>query len=920
MAKVFVSYSRKDITFAKRLTAELQKCELDFWIDWEGIPPTVDWWREIEKGIEEADIFLFLISPDSARSKVCGQEIETAAKNGKRIIPIVVRHVAWEKTPKNLRHLNYIFFREEDDFEASVNKLITAIQTDYEWAATHRRLQVKALEWERENKENSYLLRGLDLLDAEQDLATNSSKEPHPTDLQREYVFESRKATDRQRKITTWLAIFTAVALAALAGFGFYQADVAKEQANIALSGKLAAQAEILIDKDLQKALLLGIESNRILESNHVPMDALSRGTFLDVVNTNLQLFQFLSPDEPANEVAFSPTGKILASVHGAKIILWDIAQGKRVRELESKDSLEMHSVAYSPDGDRIAAGACHGLDKNGISCNKGVIILWETETYQQTGRLSGDILGDAPRIVFSPDGRNIASITSTGGREATVSVWDIQTGSSFEPEVNKDEILSAISFSRDGKTLALGGSISYLSLWDVVKHRKIRTIGEGNGIPGRIFFSPDGKLMATSGGVLTPATRFWDTATGEPLETIPGEVLIAVNEERDIQLTRDLAGKLIVWKGYWDKSKREAVNELPLDPLLYRLFLSPDGRTLAEINNRGNILLWDTTTGADRSNYRILPSSGVPPDNIAFTADSNTILSVGYGELLAWNVSSNNGPTSKTLSDEFDFVLAISSDATSFLARDYDSAYTVRDTAAGQRITKLQTDQLLLDIAVLSNDNKIIATSSCAEYDRMLCIASDVTLWDADNGTRLEQQFGRSFSELTSIAFHPDNEILAISDRGTIHLWDVSNYQLTRPSFTADVTGISHLTFSPDGEILAAIANDRNSRDVIVLWDVKTGEAIGQPLVGAGMPLAFSPDGKILASGHVSEDGTSSILLWDMDIQSWKAKSCQRAGRNLTRDEWAQYLLDLPYPTNPEDATCPQWPLDGETTSAPGP
>ena len=64
MAKVFVSYSRKDIDFARRLTMELKKSELDFWIDWEGIPPTVDWWKEIEKGIEEADIFLFLISPE----------------------------------------------------------------------------------------------------------------------------------------------------------------------------------------------------------------------------------------------------------------------------------------------------------------------------------------------------------------------------------------------------------------------------------------------------------------------------------------------------------------------------------------------------------------------------------------------------------------------------------------------------------------------------------------------------------------------------------------------------------------------------------------------------------------------------------------------------------------------------------------
>jgi hypothetical protein len=85
MAKVFVSYSRKDTEFAKKLTGDLQKNELEFWIDREGIPPTVDWWREIEKGIEEADVFLFIISPDSATSKICGQEIDTAVKNGLRV-------------------------------------------------------------------------------------------------------------------------------------------------------------------------------------------------------------------------------------------------------------------------------------------------------------------------------------------------------------------------------------------------------------------------------------------------------------------------------------------------------------------------------------------------------------------------------------------------------------------------------------------------------------------------------------------------------------------------------------------------------------------------------------------------------------------------------------------------------------------
>src|SRR5689334_2700478 len=216
MAKVFVSYSRRDIEFARRLTDELKKSDLGFWIDWEGIPPTVDWWKEIEKGIEEADVFLFLISPDSVKSKICGQEIECAVKNGKRLIPLVLRDIQGEETPSELSHLNWIFFRDTDDFDTGMQKLLTSIHTDYEWVTEHRWLQVRALDWERENKDNGSLLRGKDLQNAEFQLATNTSKEPHPTDLQREYVFTSRKATDRQRRITTGLSIAGIIAMAVL--------------------------------------------------------------------------------------------------------------------------------------------------------------------------------------------------------------------------------------------------------------------------------------------------------------------------------------------------------------------------------------------------------------------------------------------------------------------------------------------------------------------------------------------------------------------------------------------------------------------------------------------------------------------------------------------------------------------------------
>lgn len=192
-ARVFISYSRKDIDFARKLTEALRGQGLDFWIDQEGIPPTVDWWKEIEKGIEEADTFLFLMSPDSVRSKVCRQQVEVAVKNGKRIIPIVVREIKAEDAPVDINHLNWIFLRENDDFNTALEKLITAIKTDYAWVQTHTRVMIRALEWERNDRDRSYLLRGRDLQQTEDQFLESSSKNPQPTDLQRQYLLESRR-------------------------------------------------------------------------------------------------------------------------------------------------------------------------------------------------------------------------------------------------------------------------------------------------------------------------------------------------------------------------------------------------------------------------------------------------------------------------------------------------------------------------------------------------------------------------------------------------------------------------------------------------------------------------------------------------------------------------------------------------------
>ena len=59
MNEVFISYSRKDESFVRKLDAALRAHGRDPWIDWEDIPLTADWWSEIQAGIEGADSFVF---------------------------------------------------------------------------------------------------------------------------------------------------------------------------------------------------------------------------------------------------------------------------------------------------------------------------------------------------------------------------------------------------------------------------------------------------------------------------------------------------------------------------------------------------------------------------------------------------------------------------------------------------------------------------------------------------------------------------------------------------------------------------------------------------------------------------------------------------------------------------------------------
>jgi hypothetical protein len=178
MNDIFISYAREDKEFVERLHEAFKSEGRQTWIDWEGIAPSAEWFQELLRAIERADAIIIVLTPHSAASKICSDEISHAVKHNKRLIPILRAEVDDILLPQPIRERQWIFLRDADDFRAGVSAAIVAIDTDLEWVRSHTRLLSRALEWDGHKRDYSFTLRGKDLKNAELVLRTQGKKEP----------------------------------------------------------------------------------------------------------------------------------------------------------------------------------------------------------------------------------------------------------------------------------------------------------------------------------------------------------------------------------------------------------------------------------------------------------------------------------------------------------------------------------------------------------------------------------------------------------------------------------------------------------------------------------------------------------------------------------------------------------------------
>jgi WD40 repeat protein len=934
---VFISYSRKDKPFVQKLYETLKANGREVWIDWGNIPLTADWRREIREGIERAGDVVFVLSPDFLASRECSVELEWAVELNKRLVPLVYRNVEPAQVPPALASLNWVFFRAEDDFEQSVQTLSEILDTDLDWVKAHTRLLVRAIEWDHNARNDSFLLRGKDLDEAERRLAQRGQK-PEPTPLQGEYIFTSRRnALRRQRRIlgAVTLAMLVSIVLAIVAYTQFLEARrqtaLALQYAQRALSRQLAAQSVAYANDELDLALLLNLEAMRVADTiaNNEAVKVLA------TLKASPYLTRFLhGHTDLVKQIAFSPDGRLMASVgRDSRVLLWEVAEGRPFGQPLTGHNTWVYAVAFSPDGQTLASG---GID--------GTILLWEVASGRQLGPPLTGHKDEISSLVFSPDGKTLAS----GGRDQTIFLWDVSTlsgtGATSPPPpallTGHDANIIQLAFSPDGKTLISGGNDNQLIFWDLATRQMSGDPHPGNfeGAWTSLRFSPDGQTVASGGS--GNVVMLWDATTGQPVReplaghtaavytlafSLDGKILATAGDDRRVILWDVASGKALGppltghagWIGsltfspdnhtlasgsadndiiLWDTDAEEVLARH--NNWVYSIAYSPDGQTLASGSYDHSLIFWDLAArqrGDIPSDQQLASAHAGPVRAVTYSPDGRILASGGEDKLVKLWDAVTHEPLGQPLSGHPQSLktLAYSPDGRFLASGSADGLIILWDAVTLEplgQLPVLHTNEL--DSVVFSPDSKLLASGS-----------DDKTIILYDVATR--QPLGPPLTGhedwVNVLAFSPDGKVLASgSADNTIILWDLLTRQPLGPPLRGHTNRVWSLSFSPDGEILASGGADNS----VILWDTEARQPFGAPLIGHTnlvRSLAFSPDGQKLASGSAD----NSVILWAVNLDPWPARACRIANRNLTEAEWRTYIG----PEQPYQLTCPEAP-----------
>ena len=866
---VFISYSRKDSEFVRRLEKALERRGREAWVDWEGIRPTEEFMQAIYRAIEGTDTFVFVISPDSIGSEICARELTHAATHNKRMVPIVVRDVDAKAVPEPLAKLNWLFFRETDGFDAATETLISALDTDLDWVHGHTRLLTRAIEWEAKAKSNSFVLRGEDLRAAEQWLAqAGTEKERQPTALQTEYIIASRKASSKRQRITLGAVTTGAVVALVLAAVAWTQRTKAVQQGIVANENAIAAreaEQRAIINANTAKrtsaqadydlAVMYQRGAN-LVDPRSLAHLARSLRTLPEASRPRRYLVSLLR-DRPWDLALTEPLrheARVRAaafSLDGARIVtasddktarIWDATTGLPIGE-PMRHGDKVVAAAFSPDGGRIVTAS------DDLTAQ-----IWDGGT----GRALGEPMRHQKAVqsaVFSVNGTRI--LTKAGGNAR---IWDASTGRPVSESLGDAMTLyGAADFSADGTRVVSVTAGNVVQIWD---SRTGKPQGEPlreSGVWGATL-SADGLRVATVSD--NKAARFWDARTfqpqGQPMLHETGVRLVRFNADG----TRIVTGSSYGTARIWDAQTCKPVGEpMRHSGTVNAVAFNADGTRIITHHYGGDACLWDAKTGKLAGEVLRHDVDRHPP---VFSPDGSRLVTLSRTDHIArvWDAKTGR-PLGEPLRHEA-AVTAVSFSANGSQLVTASNDHSARVWNVGVTPPKC----LVLPLAGKERSDKVESVNFSPNGARLVATDSHTArIWEVETGLPVGEPL-RHTGDVFEASFSSDgSRIVTASHDHTARIWDA---ETGRPMSAPLQHGaeVSSANFSMDGTRIVTASMDHTAR----IWDASRGQPLGEPLRHADW----------VVSARFSADSEKIVTVSNRTAQIWDTKTGQPFGKPM--------------------------------------
>jgi WD40 repeat protein len=576
--------------------------------------------------------------------------------------------------------------------------------------------------------------------------------------------------------------------------------------------------------------------------------------------------------------VAFSPDGQRIAVGFTDDLVgVWDVTGGEERLNLSGHRG-QVKDIVFSPDGTELATAG-----------NGSAVILWDLATGKLVRQLKGDQL-NVQLVRFSADGRRLV----TAEADRTVRVWHASTGREMAVFRGHSGPVTAAHFLPDGETVVTAGD-STLRLWSVEPDppsgRLATLLGKGparhTGPVTALIFSPDGQSIYT--GSQDRTIRRWDAAAGRQTA--------AVTELRGSPRSLAIGAKGVLYAAtdmshayFWAERSSKSTGDR-------ETFLSAVHR-------------WDPATG---KTSRFLKGQNTGVGFIELSRDGRRILLSRRSEELFYRPGASNpldyeqkssGPLGGAavwdmtsgeqvcalpgLENAYDDRMRahFSPDGTKVLYTHQDrNVLALFEASSGKHLRTLAapTDRHSAEWSAteFSPDGRLIAGQKSGSWD--------VWFWDAAPGTLLgsfrSPPTANTWSAHQHLAFSPDSKRVAVVADRVVQIVDPATRSAIRElrGHEAPVTG---LAFARDGSRLLTGSEDKTA----ALWDVEAGQLLAV-YRGHGGPvnlLAYSPDGTRVATASDSE---LMARVWPLDVVPLFD---QRKPRELTAGERVRYELPV--------------------------